>query len=76
MANTYLSNSSSPLSDPASGIQLWPYAVEVIQSVGGGANVPACYEVHDGNLGARVTDGLVPQPSGQNCNCIYKNYDP
>ncbi|MCJ1245969.1 hypothetical protein MMC30_003173 [Trapelia coarctata] len=76
MANTYPSNSSSPSSDPISGVEPWPYAVEVIQSIGGGANVPACYKVHDGNFGARVTGGLVPQPSGQNCNCTYKNFDP
>lgn len=78
MANTYPSNSSSPSSaiDPSGGIQPWPYAVKVIQSIGGGANVPACYEVRDGNFGARVTNGLVAQPNRLTCNCTYKNYDP
>ncbi len=80
MASTYPSNSSSSSSsrgtDPSSGIQPWPFAVKVIQGIGGGVDVPACYEVHNGELGARVTSGLVPQPSSQNCDCTYKNYDP
>jgi hypothetical protein len=85
MPGTYMQNSTAPPAASASAgtgtasgtvIQPWPYAVEVDQSTGGGANVPDCYEVINGNPGARVTNGLEPQPAGSICNCTYKNFDP
>ena len=55
--------------------QNWPHAVEVMQSIGGGQDVPNCYELANGNIGARITTGLNPQPVEEQCQCIWKNYD-
>ncbi|MCJ1339284.1 hypothetical protein MMC09_004573 [Bachmanniomyces sp. S44760] len=67
---------STPTSTSAGSIQPWPFAVEVSQSIGGGANVPQCFKVVNGNAGDRITDGLAPRSSQDICNCVYKNYDP
>jgi len=54
----------------------WDYAVDATQSIGGGEDVPACYEYDNGIVGARVTDGYEPKPAQDFCACAYKNYDP
>ena len=55
--------------------QTWPHAVEVMQTISGGQNVPNCYESVDGNLGARITSGLDPRPTQDQCECLWKNFD-
>lgn len=54
----------------------WPFAVDVIQSVPGGAGIPDCYHVDHGNIGIRVAPAFLPQPSHDSCACAYKNYAP
>ena len=84
MPNTYnVSSQSSSTTQTLStstnstnGFQAWPFAVDVTQSIGGGANVPACYESANGNNGDRITNGLEPQSSTDMCTCEYKNFDP
>jgi hypothetical protein len=50
----------------------WPYAVEVQQVASGGARVPDCYEMVNGDTGAHVPIGTVSD--SQTCQCIYQNY--
>ena len=51
----------------------WPYAVEVQQVASGGAGVPDCYKMINGNTGQHVTIGT--GSDSQNCQCMYQNYD-
>ncbi len=80
MSKVYQS-AASPSTTPDLGnstgerFQLWPYAIRVEESIGGGDNVPACYRTTDGNLGERITDGLSAQPSGDKCSCLYKDFN-
>lgn len=67
---------ASPSSTAGSAFGPWPYAVEVMQTIGGGKGVPDCYEVVNGNPGAQITQGLTDQAAGDMCSCGYKNYDP
>lgn len=50
----------------------WPYAVEVQQVASGGAGVPDCYKMINGNTGEHVTVGT--EPANQTCQCVYENY--
>jgi hypothetical protein len=53
----------------------WPNAVEVNQTINGGNNVPACFQIEaNGNQGPQVTNGLSPQPQSDSCGCFYRNY--
>lgn len=54
----------------------WKYAVDATQSVGGGVDVPACYNMNNGQPGGRVTSGYTVMPATDFCTCEYKNYDP
>jgi hypothetical protein len=51
----------------------WPYAVEVQQAANGGAGVPDCYKMINGNPGEHVSIGN--EPDSQTCQCVYQNYD-
>ena len=51
----------------------WQFAVEITLNVGGGPDIPACYQM---NNNARLINGLVPQPASSVCSCGYKNFDP
>ncbi|MCJ1236334.1 hypothetical protein MMC14_004315 [Varicellaria rhodocarpa] len=81
MPNTYNASSQSSSTtqtlstsnSSTGGFQAWPFAADVTQSIGGGANVPACYESNNGD---RITNGLEPQPSTDMCTCEYKNFNP
>lgn len=54
----------------------WNFAVDATQSIGGGEDVPACYNTDNGILGSRVTSGYTVEPAADFCSCAYKNYDP
>ena len=54
----------------------WNFAVDATQSIGGGIDVPACYDWVDGQVGSRLTSGYTVQPAEDFCSCAYKNYDP
>jgi hypothetical protein len=71
-AKTYpAQNTTSP---SATGSYLpWPYAVEVGQVANGGAGVPDCYKMINGNTGQYVPIG--DEPDTQTCQCMYQNYD-
>ena len=58
------------------GQQLWPYAVEFTQSIGGGAGVPDCYRFQDGNPVERLSRGLKTEASDEVCSCFYKTFNP
>ncbi|EME82733.1 uncharacterized protein MYCFIDRAFT_80353 [Pseudocercospora fijiensis CIRAD86] len=60
-------------SSTASNGKQWPYAVDITSSSAGGQDTPACYEYQNGALGARITTGLTPQPTGSECLCEYQN---
>ena len=54
----------------------WPFAVRVEQNAEGGLEVPDCYEMNgDGQVGTRITAGLVAQPANSECSCVYQNFD-
>lgn len=85
MSNSYPSNSSAGSSahstatsgsSSSDGFAPWPYAASVSQTIGGGTDIPACYVVNNGALGAFLPDVTQPQSMGNFCSCIYKNYDP
>ena len=67
-------SSSAPTPSPTNGWQSWPFAVNVTQSIRGGRNVPNCYELMNGVLGAPVTRGLEPRPADQACACGWRNF--
>lgn len=71
------SNSASSPASSSSPVPYadWAYAVDINQSLGGGASVPECYQMNDGVRGARVMDGRVPKSETDVCSCIYRNYD-
>lgn len=66
-------NSSFNNSSGSGSYQDWPYAVEVLQSSPGGEEIPNCYQMVDGKLGARI-EGLEPEAEGDECRCEYRNY--
>ena len=66
---------SSPTATPGV-FTTWPFAVEISQSIGGGSNVPACYELISGNQGPLITNIITPQLNSEMCSCVYKNFDP
>ena len=54
----------------------WNFAVDVTASIGGGVDVPACYNFVNSQVGERIATGYTAQPAGDFCSCAYKNYDP
>ena len=72
MAMTYPAGSSAQTNSTVGAFQQWPYAVSVQQVIGGGVNVPACYETMNGNQGNRIS--LETQPSQSTCRCTYQNF--
>ena len=54
----------------------WNFAVDATQSIGGGEDVPACFNMDNGIVGSRVTSGYTVEPAADFCSCAYKNYDP
>ena len=54
----------------------WDFAVDATQSIGGGVDVPACFNVNNGQVGSRVTTRYTVEPAENFCSCAYKNYDP
>ena len=54
----------------------WGFAVDATQSIGGGVDVPECYNLYNGQTGSRVTSGYSAEPAGDFCSCAYKNYNP
>lgn len=76
----WLSNSTGDqpsLSAPSGsgGYTPWPFAIEVTQTATGGQDVPACYLTENGAVGQQITTGLDPQPSSNQCTCLYRNFD-
>ena len=72
--STMSSAAPMPTSTPSNGWSSWPGAVNVTQSIPGGNNVPNCYQLTDGVLGAPVTQGLGPKPASEVCACQWRNY--
>ncbi len=65
---------SSPASASSDAFPPWQFAADITQYIRGGPDVPACYEMNNGQKGARLTDGLIPQAASSLCNCGYKNF--
>ncbi|KAL8826117.1 MAG: hypothetical protein Q9191_003999 [Dirinaria sp. TL-2023a] len=62
---------STPTSTAVSfsgGQRLWPYAVEITVSHGGGSDVPDCHRVIDEEPGPRLTEGLQARASTDMCS--------
>lgn len=71
--------SSGPVGMAAGGgFANWNFAVDATQSVGGGQDVPACYNynANNGQVGSIITTGYSVMPAADFCSCAYKNYDP
>jgi len=68
---TYPARNQTPQS-AAGAYMPWPYAVEVQQVANGGAGVPDCYKMINGNTGEHVPIGT--EPDTQTCECRYQNY--
>ncbi|KAK1819799.1 hypothetical protein LTR12_005825 [Friedmanniomyces endolithicus] len=56
------------------GYTPWPYAVEISQTSGGGADVPACYEMVNGGVGQRILTATTAEAGSAECVCDYRNY--
>lgn len=68
-------SSSSTTSDGQVAWQPWPFAASINQTISGGDNVPSCFEVANGRVGAPVTNNLGAQPASSQCGCFYRNFD-
>ena len=64
----------APTPTATNGWQPWPGAVNVTQSIAGGENVPNCYQLVNGVMGAPVTQGLEPKPAADVCECGWRNF--
>ena len=53
----------------------WPHAVDAMQSINGGSNVPQCFEWTNGVLGNMITQDMSMQPVGNMCSCLWTNYN-
>ena len=68
---------NAPLSASGGGaFTNWQFAMDAKQYVSGGLDVPACYQLNNGQPGDRVTSGYTVMPAADFCSCAYKNYDP
>lgn len=56
------------------GYTPWPYAIEILQASRGGEDVPACYEMVNGNVGDRILTFNSTEPESSQCLCDYRNY--
>lgn len=54
--------------------KVWPYAVNVTQSIQGGKGVPECFELTKSGTGTEIP-GPTPQPASARCECSWLNYD-
>lgn len=68
--------SSGAAVSSSDGFPAWEFAIEATELVGGGSNVPECYQITNGQKGNRITQDLVPQAAGEMCNCVYRNFNP
>lgn len=68
-SKTYPSDSLNSTDD---FYQPWPFAVDISQSIAGGASVPDCYKTNNGILGDKVT--LQTESSTSTCDCSWQNY--
>ena len=57
------------------GQQLWPNAIEITFSIGGGVGVPDCYLLDHGNPVEHFTQGLGLKTEAPDdvCSCFYKS---
>ncbi|KAL9125508.1 MAG: hypothetical protein Q9217_005295 [Psora testacea] len=53
----------------------WEFAVDAAQSIGGGVDVPDCYQYNNRQIGAKITSGYEEQELNEFCSCTYRNYD-
>ena len=54
----------------------WGFAMDATQYASGGVDVPACYQLDNGQPGSRVTSGYSVMPAADFCSCAYQNYGP
>ena len=69
------SAATAPAPASSDDFQLWPYAVDVRQTIGGDQTVPECFRIQDNQKGDRITDGITPQPESSTCSCEYRNFN-
>lgn len=56
------------------GYAQWPYAIEIQQESPGGEDVPACYEMANGQVEDRILTAVTPEAVGERCVCGYRNF--
>ena len=69
-------SSSVPTSSASAPYGEWKFAVDATQSIGGGVDVPDCYQYENGQDGSRITQGYEQEPQGSFCSCAYTNANP
>jgi hypothetical protein len=77
-AKTYPAPDAGPPTSggtPTAGMSTWPFAVDVKQVIGGGDGIPECFKVNNGEVGARITEGLESKGAGGLCSCAYRNFN-
>lgn len=76
-ANSYpMSNNDSSTGSDGGAFADWRFAMDATQHIGGGVDVPACYNLVSGQPADRITSGYSVMPPENFCSCAYKNYDP
>ena len=63
--------------DPATpsstgSVKIWPYAVDAMQTIGGGSNVPTCFKTSNHNP---ITNGITGESSSKQCKCDWRDFD-
>ena len=61
-----------PDSDTDAADDAWPFAVRIEEVVGGGQNVPNCYNTQTWE---QLEDGLDAQDPANLCSCLWRNYN-
>jgi hypothetical protein len=56
------------------GYTTWPFAIEISEQSPGGQDIPACYQLVNGNVGNKILTAVTPEPESQTCVCEYRNY--
>ena len=71
-------SATAPASPPAASAggtyQPWLYAVDAVQSVPGGDDIPQCFEWDNGVIGAEITDGYEPKSASDECSCGWASW--
>lgn len=72
LSATLYTQMARQIPNDANATNVWPAAVNIMQTSPGGANVPDCYPLLGNTIaGPRIT-GIAPQPESSMCECMYE----